>query len=271
MPDSAIGITILAGTVTLADGTDTGGICVDDILPQGTRIADIVPLARSNTVAVFDRGNARKRVAFSIDRTFTDLLTARQAQFAIFDVITGATDLTMVFSDGVTTVTILLAGAVWTPLEPTYHGVSTLTKFVCEGAAFSIAATGNPFSFLAGGGLSQYQGAALNANGTTTVAPDDTAGHISYLTEQITVGAGSGAFTNKIVLGLLGRTNGDRLLLQVAMASSANPTVEIRNATTGGTLLDTVAKDTAVARIYDYCFVYNGTAWVLYGVTEELA
>lgn len=268
MPDEAIGITIQAGTLVLADGTATGGLCVDDITLSGTRALDIVALARAAAVEVFDRGNARNRVEFTVDRTFTDLLSARQAQFAILDVISGTTDLVMLFNDGVNTLSVTLPDAGWTPISPRFEGISMVTKFTVEGGKFAITTTGAPFDFLAGGGTSDYATATIPTTGTTTITP---AAGVSFLTEVITVTDPGSGYTNKIVLDVTGRTKGDRILIQIAMPNSGNPVIEIHNATTGGTLLDTVATDAIKARIYDYCFVYSGSTWVLFAVREELS
>ena len=86
---------------------------------------------------------------------------------------------------------------------------------------------------------------------------------------RVTVGAGSGLYTYKIVLPTTGRSAGDQALLRVAMPASANPTIEIRNATAGGTTLATVAAvdDGAggyPARTWSLQLLFNGTAWELW-------
>lgn len=72
---------------------------------------------------------------------------------------------------------------------------------------------------------------------------------------QFTASAGTGAYTRTITLTTAGREEGDTARVVVAVAASDNPTVEIRNATSGGTLLRTFS-GTGIAYTFvgDYYF-----------------
>jgi hypothetical protein len=78
---------------------------------------------------------------------------------------------------------------------------------------------------------------------------------------EVTVGAGSGAFTRTLAALTANAQAGDELEVSVTMPASLNPTVELRNNTSGGTLLATVPTDAAVSRTWSLWSRYNGTAW----------
>lgn len=84
----------------------------------------------------------------------------------------------------------------------------------------------------------------------------------SMLHRKIIATAGSGAYSAEYALPTASMTTGAFVEVNVELAASANPTVEIRNATTGGTLLATVTNPAPAAAAYWYGrFRFDGTAW----------
>lgn len=79
-------------------------------------------------------------------------------------------------------------------------------------------------------------------------------------TIKLSVSAGVGAFTSKIILDTENAASGDIARAKLLMPASENPTIEIRNATSGGTLLYTLA-GTGSAFAATLTFTFNGTAW----------
>jgi len=77
---------------------------------------------------------------------------------------------------------------------------------------------------------------------------------------RLTVGAGSGTFTTTLSLLTADASAGDVWRIILAMPASVNPTIEVRNATSGGTLLYTLA-GTGAAFTQLLQFTFNGTAW----------
>lgn len=79
-------------------------------------------------------------------------------------------------------------------------------------------------------------------------------------THPVSMGAGSGAYTATLSLSLTDAVAGDVKKLPISFAASTNPTAEIRNATSGGTLLYTIA---GTGSAFKTCltFTFNGTAW----------
>jgi hypothetical protein len=82
-------------------------------------------------------------------------------------------------------------------------------------------------------------------------------------TNTITLGTGSGAYTATISLLTSGATNGMLQELNVNIPASANPVLQIYNASTGGTLLSTVTGN-GVAGSTTLTYHFNGTAWEPY-------
>ncbi len=79
---------------------------------------------------------------------------------------------------------------------------------------------------------------------------------------NVTVGAGAGSYTRTLsVLVALGN-EGDITEIYLAMPTSANPTIEIRNASAAGTLLSTIAGATDGVDVL-VRLAYTGSAWIL--------
>jgi len=115
----------------------------------------------------------------------------------------------------------------------------------------------------------------ISTNGfmtTETVAAFSTAGnsdvtlptnglhHVAFLTAS----AGGGTYTRTVSLLTTNATTGDLITLRVDVAASVNPTVEIRNASSGGTLLTTFTGD-GTAGVIHGMYQYTGSAWVEVG------
>jgi hypothetical protein len=69
----------------------------------------------------------------------------------------------------------------------------------------------------------------------------------SMVLSRILAGAGAGAYTATYALPTTSASDGELLLLNVELPTSANPTIQITNSTTGGTLLQTVTTPNAGA------------------------
>jgi hypothetical protein len=84
----------------------------------------------------------------------------------------------------------------------------------------------------------------------------------SLAARKIVAGAGSGAYTAKYSLAVADMREGAVVDLNVELAASANPTVEIYNGTSGGTLLATMANPAPAGAAYWYGrFRFDGNAW----------
>ncbi len=116
-----------------------------------------------------------------------------------------------------------------------------------------------------GAAASSREALSFSTAGNTDVTPTS-ARHAA----AVTVGAGSGSYTRTLALLTTGRLAGDMVLLRLRMPTTANPTVEVRNATSGGTLLASVSGN-ATGSDYFVALVYSGSAWELWGITSDAA
>jgi hypothetical protein len=103
-----------------------------------------------------------------------------------------------------------------------------------------------------------YQAVTVSAAGSTNsnIASQNHA-------MRITANAGSGAYTATIAIPTTGRVAGDKESVHVDYAASTNPTVEVHNATSGGTLLFTWTGDGTATQVLVECR-YDGSAWYLH-------
>lgn len=104
---------------------------------------------------------------------------------------------------------------------------------------------------------SSYEAIAFSSAGNTDVTPQlDSSSHGVIAT----VTAGGGAFTRTVSLLTANSTAGDRCVIHFIMPASTNPLIQVRNATSGGTLLCTITGETGGD---DICaeFLFDGTAW----------
>lgn len=99
--------------------------------------------------------------------------------------------------------------------------------------------------------------ASANSSDNTTITP----GAICVCHVEITTVTGSGSTTRAMVLATSGSpVAGARILHRLALPTTAEITIEWRNATSGGTLITSMltdgSGDDAVAEFY-----FDGTAW----------
>lgn len=106
-----------------------------------------------------------------------------------------------------------------------------------------------------------YSSGSISATGTTTL----TLGANDLIkTTKLTVTAPAGAYTHIVVLSTTNANAGDRYEVIALVPASAVPTIEVRNATSGGTLLQSLNNiDAAEALQWSGVFVYDGSAWGL--------
>lgn len=74
--------------------------------------------------------------------------------------------------------------------------------------------------------------------------------------------AGVGIYTYTLTLLTTGVPTGALVDMYIQIPASANPTIEVHNATSGGTLIHTVSGDTDNPTYQNVRFRFNGTAWV---------
>jgi hypothetical protein len=96
-----------------------------------------------------------------------------------------------------------------------------------------------------------------NATGNTTITPVITARAANY-----TLDVTGTASTRIAILDITNRVAGDKIALRVTLPAVASIVVESRNATSGGTLLDSITTDASGDDAF-MTFVYSGSAWVL--------
>lgn len=104
---------------------------------------------------------------------------------------------------------------------------------------------------------SAFLSVAPNAAGSTDVSA---AGGIAPV--SVIASAGSGTYTYKLVLLTTGAPTGALVDMYIQVPASANPTIEVRNASSSGTVLHTVSGDPDNATYQHETFRFNGTAWV---------
>jgi hypothetical protein len=86
--------------------------------------------------------------------------------------------------------------------------------------------------------------------------------------EKVTVSAGSAAYTATLTLQSTNAVAGYEIQGRVSVAASFNPLVEIRNLTSGGTLLGSIVGD-SVARVWNFTARFDGTNWFLTALAKQ--
>lgn len=106
-------------------------------------------------------------------------------------------------------------------------------------------------------GATSYEAISFSSAGNTNVTPGVNSASHGVIA---TVTAGGGAFTRTVSLLTANSSAGDRCVIHFIMPASANPLIQVRNATSGGTLLCTITGETGGD---DLCaeFLFDGTAW----------
>jgi hypothetical protein len=108
---------------------------------------------------------------------------------------------------------------------------------------------------------SSYEAISFSTAGNTDVTPGANSSSHSV---AATVLAGAGGYTRTVSILTANASEGDRVAIRFSMPSSTNPVVEVRNATSGGTLLTTInGEATGTPLVSEY--TYNGTSWIELG------
>jgi hypothetical protein len=117
-------------------------------------------------------------------------------------------------------------------------------------------ALSSPSNFFEASGYRPSYNAQTNTSGNSEVAPST----LAFLHTEVVTVAGSGSTTRVAYVSTAGRSAGDRCTLRFVNPTTAAITVELRNATAGGTLLTSYVTDGSgddcIAELY-----YTGTAW----------
>lgn len=104
-----------------------------------------------------------------------------------------------------------------------------------------------------------YSTASISAVGSTALA---LGANDLFKTTKATVTAPAGIYTHALYLQTTNANAGDKYTVVVILPASSIPTIEIRNATSGGTLLQTLNNADAVeALLWSGTFIYTGSAW----------
>ncbi len=107
-------------------------------------------------------------------------------------------------------------------------------------------------------GGADYDSDDLSSTGTTTPAIGASNRVFDLLLQ---LGAGAGAYTRKVVLGTTSPQERDKVHIRAELPAHANPTLEIRNGTAGGTLLLTQPGEADGAVILFATFIFRSGAW----------
>lgn len=99
-----------------------------------------------------------------------------------------------------------------------------------------------------------------SAGNSDVTLPSNGVHHVAF----ITASTGAGTYTRTISLLTTNASTGDMIDIRLDMPASVNPTVEIRNASSGGTLLTTAVGDGSTGTVHGY-YQYTGSAWVEVG------
>lgn len=141
-------------------------------------------------------------------------------------------------------------------------GGGTITELLA-GSGISITDPTGPtptISASAGGGTANYA-TATNNSGNTTITPD-----VPLYALGLTIGGV--ARTSILILDTAGRGAGDRIRLDITLPATGSIVLEVRNATSGGTLLlptelfpsqQFTTDGVVLSATWD--FVFTGTAW----------
>ncbi len=108
---------------------------------------------------------------------------------------------------------------------------------------------------------STYEAISFSAAGNTDVT---TVSNAALHCVAATVSTGAGSYTRTVALLTTNASAGDMISIRFAMPASTNPTVQVRNASSGGTLLTTIAGEAGGVPVAASYF-YTGSAWVELG------
>lgn len=99
---------------------------------------------------------------------------------------------------------------------------------------------------------------AVSTAGTSDLAP---AAAFNRWFQKVVAQAGAGAYNRKLTLDTSKAMDGAMFFVYVELAASANLTVEIRNESAAGTLLQTLSGDADSAGYFLFVAEFNGAAW----------
>lgn len=124
-------------------------------------------------------------------------------------------------------------------------------------ASNNLSDVANPATAATNLGISNGYGSTVSISGTSSLP----VGRLGMITSQpVSISAGSGPYTAKISLSDAGVRTGDLMLLSISLPASTNPTLQIYDYNTSGTLLKTIASS-GTATTLTLIFSNNGTAW----------
>lgn len=118
-------------------------------------------------------------------------------------------------------------------------------------------ADGTPLAGTAAAKQDSYEAIAFSDAGNTDVTQP--AGSISHFVGA-TVSAGAGSYTRTVSLLTANADEGDEIEILFIMPASANPEVEVRNNTSGGTLLCTITGEAGGVAL-TFAARYDGAEW----------
>ena len=118
-------------------------------------------------------------------------------------------------------------------------------------------ADGTPLTDLAATKQASYEAISFSDAGNTDVTQPT--GSINHWVGA-TVSAGAGSYTRTVSLLTANAAAGDEIEILFVMPTSANPEVEVRNATSGGTLLATITGETGGIDL-TFAARYDGSEW----------
>lgn len=99
---------------------------------------------------------------------------------------------------------------------------------------------------------------AVSTTGTSDLAPAEP---FMQWFQKVVAAAGAGAYTRKLTLDTAEAMDGAIFRVYIELAASGNPTIEIRNESAAGTLLQTISGDTDNAGYFLFVAEFNGTTW----------
>lgn len=245
---------LVFGTTTLADSADLTMVPRDFAMNgRQTEIDESHPI-NAATVTMYGRGNRRVECSVTVDYGFATYEEAAEYALLKWSTLDDQADLYLVFDDS----TVLLEDAVLTGPElvpGTLTENATLVRWSWMGGAFTSASGADVVSSILTG---ETLTPSATGNSTLTIAASHRATSV-----LVQAAAGAGSYTHKVILPTTDRENGDIVEGRLELPASANPTIEFRNATSGGTLLGSRAGTTLGATNYTFRFTYRSTAWVL--------
>ena len=251
---------IVYGTTTLGDSADLSMVPHDFACNGRQSLIGRSDPIGSITSAFFGRGGRSVDVSVTVDYGFASYEEAAEYAMAQWNSLLDQADLELTLG----TLLVTLADACLQGPEivaGSLGEVACLIRWSWVGGAFTTTSGGSAVT-----SILDYQALTPSAAGNTT--PSFVSGKRSK-SLLVQAAAGAGTYTHIVILPTTDRQTGDRVEARLELVASANPTIEFRNATSGGTLLASRTGTTLGAANYCLLFTYNGSAWVLLNVLNE--